>query len=213
MEKENTYFIKLNAEYLAKWILYVFIFVSAGYLFSFLENLSYESGKISISYVLYYLAVAARLLIAYCFLKLATVEKFSKSAFFIVLHSLFTVFSNFIINNTFSSLIFVVLFSITQFILDMYGGYLAYRGFTNLLTGLNDPLAKSWKIRWYTVVIINFLLLIGSLISEVFINNLEKKSFFVVSWFSVVAIAVIIAQIYLLVILYKTSDFFKKVNV
>ncbi|MGB4627490.1 MAG: hypothetical protein WBI36_06770, partial [Erysipelotrichaceae bacterium] len=162
----------------------------------------------------YYLAVAARLLIAYCFLKLATVEKkFSKSAFFIVLHSLFTVFSNFIINNTFSSLIFVVLFSITQFILDMYGGYLAYRGFTNLLTGLNDPLAKSWKIRWYTVVIINFLLLIGSLISEVFINNLEKKSFFVVSWFSVVAIAVIIAQIYLLVILYKTSDFFKKVNV
>ena len=161
---------------------------------------------------MYYL-VAARLLIVTAFEISYSGKKFSKSAFFIVLHSLFTVFSNFIINNTFSSLIFVVLFSITQFILDMYGGYLAYRGFTNLLTGLNDPLAKSWKIRWYTVVIINFLLLIGSLISEVFINNLEKKSFFVVSWFSVVAIAVIIAQIYLLVILYKTSDFFKKVNV
>ncbi|MGI6608732.1 MAG: hypothetical protein ACOX1F_07190 [Erysipelotrichaceae bacterium] len=216
MNNPNIYTIKLNAKYLEKWIHYIFIAVLINSFFDYFSNFSFNYGYKSIGYALYSFRICANLLIVYFFLKLAVIEPlFSKAALFLFLHILIGGTISLIPENKLSkySLSILLMFLIIPYILNIYTEYLEYRGFTNLLKGLNDPLAKRWKTYWYTFLIANILLVIITGISAVYTNNSQDQAIFLSTWLLIISLFIIFCFIYKLVNLNKIAKFFGNMEI
>ncbi len=215
MDNSNIYTIKLNAAYLAKWIRYIFIAILAGTFFSFFEQLSQEYGEIAISNGFFLSGATINIVITYCLLKLAAVEKeFNKAAYFLFLHILVGVIVTFIPEKTISGIpdIIVILISIFQYCLILYGEHLECRSFNNLLTGINDKLAKNWKTYRFIHFVTYILLLLLTIVSTVYADNIEKLVYFIVSWMPIISMAIIFCYIYKLIILHKSAKLFKNLE-
>ena len=178
--------------------------------------MSLEYGEIAISNGFFLLEATVNIIITYCLLKLAAVEKeFNKAAYFLFLHILVGLIVTFIPKKTISSIpdIIVILISIFQYFLILYGEHLECRGFNNLLTGINDKLAKNWKTYRFIHFVTYILLLLLTIVSTVYADNMEKLVYFIVSWMPIISMFIISCYIYKLVILHKSAKLFKNMEI
>ena len=99
MDNNNIYNIKLNSDYLAKWINYIFIITIVSHIMVFIGSFLSRTGEIGLTVNIIFSVIDSglSLVIVYCLFKLSVIDKtFGKAALFFALFTIINLLTGFI---------------------------------------------------------------------------------------------------------------------
>ncbi len=216
MYGNNIYNIKLNSDYLAKWIRYIYIAITASYICVFTVTLIERTGETLLSTIFSIIDSILCLTIVYCFFKLSVVYKaFNKVAIFFSIFTVTGLLLGFIPEAKILQLppLLMAIVSILPAPLRLYAEYLEHSCFVNILSELDESLAKNWKLVWAINLPASIILMIVAFISSFYINKMETIISLVFPLLLLGSVLALFYLIYKVYVLNKTANFFKNMEI
>ncbi len=218
MDNNNIYNIKLNSDYLAKWINYIFIITIVSHIMVFIGSFLSRTGEIGLTVSIIFSVIDSglSLVIVYCLFKLSVIDKtFGKAALFFALFTIINLLTGFIPEAKLLQLppLAIAIISTISAPLSLYGEYLEHSGFVNILRGLEDSIVKKWDLLWYVYFPTSILLMITAFISAYYIDKMERIIDLIYPLLLLGSFGALFCFIYKLYVLKKTVNFFKSLEI